>query len=139
MNTPVSAPGMVASTDMRSESSMVSPRTPLPQEFVCTMASLDLTSSTALVAGVLATARPVMVERGASMSTALLEPLRGGGRGHLLDQALERMIGWGGHDQHARDELYALGSRLDMSREAVELAEARFQKRTGGVHGRTLG
>ncbi len=47
----------------------------------------------------------------------------------IVDQALERAFAWGGHDQHARAEVVALGERIGMSREQVELAEARFQKR----------
>jgi hypothetical protein len=50
-------------------------------------------------------------------------------RSYLLDQALERMFAWGGHDQAARDELVALGERIGLTREQVELAEARFQRR----------
>jgi hypothetical protein len=47
----------------------------------------------------------------------------------LLDQALERMTGWGGHDAHARSELEALGRRLGIPPSRIEEAEARFQRR----------
>lgn len=53
-------------------------------------------------------------------------------RGFVLDQALERAFTYGGHDRAAREQLVALGARLGMSREEVELAEARYQKRALG-------
>jgi hypothetical protein len=82
-------------------------------------------------------------ERGAAEEIALLEQFgaalglttveaqqaRDAARTWIVDQALERAFAWGGHDRHARDEVVALGSRLGMSREEVELAEARFEKR----------
>lgn len=51
--------------------------------------------------------------------------------GYILDQALERMFTWGGHDAHARNELFALAERLGMSRQEAEVAEARYQRRKG--------
>ncbi|MEZ4235616.1 MAG: hypothetical protein R3F59_05515 [Myxococcota bacterium] len=54
---------------------------------------------------------------------------RDAARTWIVDQALERAFAWGGHDQHARDEVISLGERIGMGREEVELAEARFQKR----------
>jgi hypothetical protein len=50
----------------------------------------------------------------------------------ILDQALERAFSYGGHDVAARDQLYALGERIGMSRLEVERAEARYQKRKLG-------
>lgn len=81
-------------------------------------------------------------EHGAPEELALLEDLGAGlglspddrrrardtARAWILDQALERALAFG-HDQHARDEVIALGERLGLTREQVELAEARFQKR----------
>lgn len=49
--------------------------------------------------------------------------------GWLLDQALERMTGWGGHDEHARTELESLGRRLGIPPSRVAEAEARFLRR----------
>lgn len=53
-------------------------------------------------------------------------------RGFVMDQAFERAFAYGGHDRAAREALVALGARIGMSREAVELAEARYQKRKLG-------
>jgi uncharacterized tellurite resistance protein B-like protein len=53
-------------------------------------------------------------------------------RAFVLDQALERAFAYGGHDRAARQQLLALGERLGMRREEVELAEARYQKRSLG-------
>lgn len=48
----------------------------------------------------------------------------------MMDQALDRMRTWGGHDQHARQELYALAGRLGLSQQEAEEAEARFLRRS---------
>lgn len=48
---------------------------------------------------------------------------------HVLDEALERMHTWGGHDSYAREQLYALAERLGMTRAEAEKAEAAFQRR----------
>jgi len=53
-------------------------------------------------------------------------------RGWLMDQAFERAFGWGGHDAHARSHAIALGERIGMTREEVEVAEARYQRRRAG-------
>jgi hypothetical protein len=47
----------------------------------------------------------------------------------MLDQALEHMFAWGGHDAHARDQLFALARRLGLSQAEALEAEARFQRR----------
>ncbi|MCB9685324.1 MAG: hypothetical protein H6738_23000 [Alphaproteobacteria bacterium] len=52
-------------------------------------------------------------------------------RSWILDQAFERAFGWGGHDVTAREMAVDLGRRIGMSREEVEIAEARFQRRRG--------
>ena len=51
---------------------------------------------------------------------------RGLAEGWLLDQALERMTSWGGHDGHARAELESLGRRLGIAPSKIAEAEARF-------------
>lgn len=51
----------------------------------------------------------------------------------LLDQALERMIGWGGHDAHARREFMATAARLGVSETEAQAVEAAFQRRKGSV------
>ena len=58
--------------------------------------------------------------------------MREAGQGFLMDQALERMFTWGGHDAHAREQMYALAAKLGMSRDAAEEAEARYQRRKNG-------
>lgn len=50
----------------------------------------------------------------------------------ILDQAFERAFGWGGHDAHARSEAMALGERIGMTRDEVEVAEAKYQRRRAG-------
>jgi hypothetical protein len=50
----------------------------------------------------------------------------------LLEQALARMVTWGGHDGHARKQLITLGSKVGLAREEVERIEARWQRRTQG-------
>jgi len=49
----------------------------------------------------------------------------------ILDQAMEKMLAWGGHDANARNELMALADRIGMDRRAAAVAEAQFQKRRG--------
>lgn len=48
----------------------------------------------------------------------------------MMDQALERMRAWGGHDVHARQQLYALAGRLGLSQQQAEEAEARYLRRS---------
>ena len=48
---------------------------------------------------------------------------------HVLEEALERMHPWGGHDSYAREQLYTLAERLGMTRPEAEKAEAAFQRR----------
>lgn len=55
------------------------------------------------------------------------------GQTFILDQAMERMMGWGGHDENARAELLALADRIGMDRRAAAVAEAQFQKRRGAT------
>ena len=54
---------------------------------------------------------------------------------HVLQSALERMHSWGGHDGYAREQLYALASRLGMGRAQAEQAEATFQRRLAESRG----
>ena len=53
-------------------------------------------------------------------------------RSFVLDQWFERAFAWGGHDVHLRDQAIAVGQRIGMTRDEVETAEARFQKRRAG-------
>ena len=54
-------------------------------------------------------------------------------RAYVLEQALERMVTWGGHDEHARDELNAMAARIGVDRDAVEQVEARYLRRRGSA------
>ena len=48
---------------------------------------------------------------------------------YILDNAMEYMFAWGGHDQFARQNIFQLASMIGLSqREAME-AEAKFQRR----------
>ena len=46
-------------------------------------------------------------------------------QGYLLDNAMERMLTWGGHDAHARGQVEALARRLGMTPQQGQEAEAR--------------
>ncbi len=69
---------------------------------------------------------------GLGLAPAAAEAARLAAQLHLMDQALERMWTWGGHDQHARESLFALAERLGLDRAAAEEAEARYQRRNVG-------
>jgi hypothetical protein len=53
-------------------------------------------------------------------------------RSWVLDQWFERAFSWGGHDTHLREQAIAVGARIGLSRDEVETAEARFQRRRAG-------
>lgn len=48
---------------------------------------------------------------------------------YLLDNAMERMLTWGGHDAHARGEVEALARRLGMTAQQGHEAEARVLRK----------
>lgn len=50
-------------------------------------------------------------------------------QGYLLDNAMERMLTWGGHDAHARGEVEALARRLGMTAQQGQEAEARVLRK----------
>jgi len=54
-------------------------------------------------------------------------------RAYVLEQALERMVTWGGHDEHARDELNAMAERIGVARDEAERVEARYLRRRGSA------
>lgn len=68
---------------------------------------------------------------GLRLSNAQIQAARDAAQGYIIDQALERMIAWGGHDAHARSQLMALAGRIGMSEQDVQVAEARYQRRKG--------
>jgi len=48
---------------------------------------------------------------------------------YILDQAMDRMFTWGGHDEYARAQLYGLAERIGMPVEEAQQAEARHLRR----------
>ncbi len=50
----------------------------------------------------------------------------------VMDQAVERVFAYGGHDMAARRALVDLGARIGLTRDQVEEAEARYQRRALG-------
>ncbi|MEL6347363.1 MAG: hypothetical protein AAFV53_29885 [Myxococcota bacterium] len=68
---------------------------------------------------------------GLRMDMNQVRAARDAAQGYILDQALERMFTWGGHDAHARQELLNLAQRLGMTPEQAQVAEARYQRRKG--------
>lgn len=50
-------------------------------------------------------------------------------RSFLLDQWFDRAFAFGGHDVHLREQAVQLGLKIGMTRDEVEVAEAKFQKR----------
>ncbi|MFT7521421.1 MAG: hypothetical protein ACI9MC_003572, partial [Kiritimatiellia bacterium] len=69
--------------------------------------------------------------KGLGLSGTQANAMRTASQSYLLDQALDRMFTWGGHDAHARNELYALADGMGMTRDEAEQCEARFQRRRG--------
>ncbi len=69
--------------------------------------------------------------QGMRLTSAQARSARDAAQGYILDQALERMFTWGGHDDYARRELLALAKRIGMSESEAQVAEARYQKRKG--------
>ncbi|MEQ1567892.1 MAG: hypothetical protein ABMA64_19795 [Myxococcota bacterium] len=69
---------------------------------------------------------------GMQISAAARVKVREDACGWVLDQWFDRAFEWGGHDEHAREQAVALGARIGMTRDEVEVAEARFQRRRAG-------
>lgn len=60
------------------------------------------------------------------------EQARATAQSFVMDQAVERVFAFGGHDRSAREALIDLGARIGLTREEVEVAEARYQRRALG-------
>ena len=69
--------------------------------------------------------------KGLRLNTNQAKAARAAAQGYILDQILERMFTWGGHDATARQQLMSLASRLGMSPQEAQIAEARYQRRKG--------
>jgi hypothetical protein len=74
-------------------------------------------------------ARLKMYAQGLGLPGPRVEAVRRMAQRWILDQALERMIAWGGHDAHARDSLFQLADRIGVPRAEAEAAEAELQRR----------
>ncbi len=60
------------------------------------------------------------------------EQARTTAQSYVMDQAVEQVFAFGGHDRSARKALVDLGARIGLSRAEVEVAEARYQRRALG-------
>ncbi|MFT5679536.1 MAG: hypothetical protein ACI8RZ_000440 [Myxococcota bacterium] len=69
--------------------------------------------------------------KGLKLNSSQVQTARTSAQGYILDQVLERMFTWGGHDTTARQQLMDLASRLGMSSQEAQVAEARYQRRKG--------
>ena len=67
------------------------------------------------------------------LSMQQVKLVREAAQGYILDQAMESIFGWGGHDQYARQKIFELAKNLGMTTQAASLAEARFQRRRSGT------
>jgi uncharacterized tellurite resistance protein B-like protein len=66
---------------------------------------------------------------GLGMAHNDVETCRKAAQTYILDQAMERMFSWGGHDEYARSQLYGLAQRIGMPVEEAQQAEARHLRR----------
>ena len=67
--------------------------------------------------------------RGLGLPNAGVETCRKAAQTYILDQAMERMFTWGGHDEYARAQLYGLAERIGMPVHEAQQAEARHLRR----------
>ena len=65
------------------------------------------------------------------LSSSSIEKVKLASQDYILSQALEGMIGWGGHDQFARQKLFELAGKIGVSQNDALMIEARFQRRRG--------
>lgn len=66
---------------------------------------------------------------GLRTSPADTEACRKAAQTYILDQAMDRMFAWGGHDEYARAQLYGLAQRIGMAVHEAQEAEARHLRR----------
>jgi hypothetical protein len=66
---------------------------------------------------------------GLGLPSARVTACRKAAQTYILDQAMERMFAWGGHDEYARAQLYGLAERIGMPVEEAQQAEARHLRR----------
>ena len=65
------------------------------------------------------------------LQSKTVKEMRNAARGYVIDQALEAMFSWVGHDQYSRQQLFTLADKLGMSQQEALEAEAQFQRRRG--------
>lgn len=69
--------------------------------------------------------------QGLRLNSSQVQAARTAAQGYVLDQVLERMFTWGGHDNTARQQLMDLAGQLGMTQQEAQVAEARYQRRKG--------
>lgn len=87
----------------------------------------------ALVDEEMAAAEKVLLDQyaaGLRATAADVEACRKAAQTYILDQAMDRMFTWGGHDEYARAQLYGLAERIGMPVHEAQQAEARHLRRT---------
>ncbi|MFM2245971.1 MAG: hypothetical protein RL071_2045 [Pseudomonadota bacterium] len=67
--------------------------------------------------------------QGLGLHAAKAEEAKRMAQNYILDNAMERMLTWGGHDSHARGQVEELARRLGMSAQQGQEAEARALRR----------
>ncbi|HCH64108.1 MAG: hypothetical protein CL927_14105 [Deltaproteobacteria bacterium] len=67
--------------------------------------------------------------RGLGLPHRDVEACRKASQTYILDQAMDRMFTWGGHDEYARAQLYGLAERIGMPVQEAQEAEARHLRR----------
>ena len=66
---------------------------------------------------------------GLGLARARVSACRKAAQTYILDQAMDRMATWGGHDEYARAQLYGLAERIGMPVEEAQQAEAKHLRR----------
>ena len=93
---------------------------------------LVLAWAMALVDEEMAAAEKVLLDHfaaGLRMPAARVTVCRKAAQTYILDQAMDRMFAWGGHDEYARAQLYGLAERIGMPVAEAQEAEARHLRR----------
>lgn len=93
---------------------------------------LVLAWAMALVDEEMAAAEKVLLDHfaaGLGLPGRDVEACRKAAQTYILDQAMDRMFAWGGHDEYARAQLYGLAQRIGMPVEEAQAAEALHLRR----------
>ena len=65
------------------------------------------------------------------LSSIQVKEARNAAKGYIIDQVLEAMFSFGGHDDYGRQELFKVAKNIGMSQQDALKAEAEFQRRRG--------